>query len=385
MLTELRHPNVVELLEADPDGGSIRTAFCARTTFATTPPASDGCARRHRREPRRRAQRAAPAGLGPWRDLGRSLPRRQHRPHRPVQLRPRSPHLGPEPSGGTRDRNELRSMLADMAGRPRATRSAGRPRRDRSTRSSRHPHWHDAARCSGVHRQTSDRHAGADSNVHLPRRSTDARLTRSRRPRLPRTRRCSSGLLLVDPPARLHVRGPTRRGQPTARWTLSWAARWRCTGSSCRSSAPSLFVPDATAGSASAVDSTPAPLRRIVTGVALAGAVSTDRGTRRHLGPVTCRRRRWRRHASTVVVPPTSPSTTTTTRPTTAAGRPAPPVAVPVAESPPNRRGRRSPSRNRSDGPSLRVTTSGASRSRPSRDLGATPQRRRRPTATGGR
>src|SRR3954454_5055523 len=39
-LTELRHPNVVELLDAYPDEGSIRTAFCARTTLAATRPAS---------------------------------------------------------------------------------------------------------------------------------------------------------------------------------------------------------------------------------------------------------------------------------------------------------------------------------------------------------
>jgi hypothetical protein len=39
-LDEIRHPNVVELLDADPDMGSIRTRFCARTTLATTPPTS---------------------------------------------------------------------------------------------------------------------------------------------------------------------------------------------------------------------------------------------------------------------------------------------------------------------------------------------------------
>jgi serine/threonine protein kinase len=40
VLAELRHPNVVELLDEDVKEGVIRTAFCARTTLASTPPGS---------------------------------------------------------------------------------------------------------------------------------------------------------------------------------------------------------------------------------------------------------------------------------------------------------------------------------------------------------
>jgi hypothetical protein len=40
VLLELRHPNVVEILDSDPDRGVLRTAFCARTTLATSRPAS---------------------------------------------------------------------------------------------------------------------------------------------------------------------------------------------------------------------------------------------------------------------------------------------------------------------------------------------------------
>jgi serine/threonine protein kinase len=39
-LSEIRHPNVVELLDVDPEAGSISTAFCARTTLAESPPTS---------------------------------------------------------------------------------------------------------------------------------------------------------------------------------------------------------------------------------------------------------------------------------------------------------------------------------------------------------
>ncbi len=69
---------------------------------------------------------------------------------------------------------------------------------------------------------------------------------------LPRTRRCSSG----SPPRpgpHLDGSGQFTVGNRGQRGPFSSAVRWRSTGSSSRSSAPSRFALDATAGSASAV------------------------------------------------------------------------------------------------------------------------------------